>query len=338
MVLPPNQLERFYQGGARIRRLRGGCGTGAGPEDWVGSTTTTLGDNSAGLSRLLDGRLVRAALEADPVFFLGSEHAQRWGADPALLVKLLDAGERLPVHFHPGRAFTREALGLDFGKTEAWIIVAAEVGAVVHLGLKAQVAPSTLSEWVREQDVSAMLAALHEVAVHPGQVLLVPAGTLHAIGAGILMVELQEPTDLSVVLEWKRFGVNDGAEHLRLGWERVLAAADLTPTAPGELVVWTGTGTPPGSVAELLPARARPYFRAQRIVVEGDPVHLDPSFAILIVLEGRLTVCSDRGGPLALRSGEAALVPFGVGSSTVEGYATVIRCLPPAASGGPGRW
>jgi mannose-6-phosphate isomerase len=253
------------------------------------------------------------------------------------LVKLLDAGERLPVHFHPGRDFAREALGLGFGKTEAWIIVAAETDAVVHLGLKAEVAPSMMARWVREQDVPAMLAALHELAVRPGQVLFVPAGTLHAIGAGILMVELQEPTDLSVVLEWKRFGVDDGAEHLHLGWDRVLAA-DLTPAPPAELVVCAGTGAQRGAVADLLPARAHPYFRAQRITVDGAPVHLEPSFAILIVLAGRLTVSSDHAEPLALRRGETALVPFGAGSLTVDGHATMIRCLPPAASAGPGRW
>jgi mannose-6-phosphate isomerase len=337
-VLPPNQLERFYQGGDRIWQLRGGSGTGGGSEDWVGSTTTALGTDSEGLSRLPDGRLVRGVIEADPVAFLGTEHVQRWGANPALLVKLLDAGERLPVHFHPGRDFAREALGLGFGKTEAWIIVAAETDAVVYLGLKAEVAPSTMSRWVREQDVPAMLAALHELAVRPGQVLFVPAGTLHAIGAGILMVELQEPTDLSVVLEWKRFGVDGGAEHLHLGWDRVLAAADLTPTPPAELVVCAGTGAQPGAVADLLPARAHPYFRAQRIIVDGAPVHLEPSFAILIVLEGRPTVTSDRAEPLALRSGETALVPFGAGSLTVDGHATMIRCLPPAAGAGPGRW
>jgi mannose-6-phosphate isomerase len=91
-------------------------------------------------------------------------------------------------------------------------------------------------------------------------------------------------------------------------------------------------------VAELLPARAHPYFRAQRIVVNGAPVHLEPSFAILIVLEGRLTVSSGHAEPLELRGGETALVPFGAGSSTVDGHATMIRCLPPAAGAGCGRW
>lgn len=338
MRLPANQLARFYRGGARIERLRGGPPPASGgPEDWVGSTTTALGTESEGLSRMADGRLLREAIAADPVGFLGPDHVERWGSNPALLVKLLDAGERLPVHFHPGRAFARAELGLEFGKTEAWIIVEADDGAVVHLGLKDSLDRRTLSRWVQQQDVPAMLDALHELPVRAGQTLFVPGGTLHAIGAGILLVELQEPTDLSVLLEWERFGVDDGSEHLGLGWERVLGAADLAPARPDRLLVNDGPGESANGVAELLPESAAPYFRAQRITLHGDPVHLEPSFAILVVLEGWLKLWSDRAEPLELRSGETAVVPFGAGSTTLEGHATLIRCLPPDPDAGAAR-
>jgi mannose-6-phosphate isomerase len=233
--LPANQLQRTYQGGARIAALRDDPAlAGAGPEDWVGSTTTALASERDGLSRLGDGRLLRDAIQGDPVGFLGEAHVRRWGADPALLVKLLDAGQRLPVHFHPGRAFARAHLGLSFGKTEAWIIIAAEPGAVVHLGFAQAVTVATVARWVRGQDVEAMLAAMRELPVAPGDVVLVPAGTVHAIGAGILLCELQEPTDLSVFLEWEQPDAGDGSEHLGLGWPTVLSALDyaVTDTAP----------------------------------------------------------------------------------------------------------
>ena len=339
IVLPPNQLARFYHGGARIHRLRGGSSHAAGgPEDWVGSTTTALGADRDGLSRLPDGRYLRDAIEEDPAGFLGSEHVRRWGSNPALLVKLLDAGERLPVHFHPGRRFARQELGVAFGKTEAWIIVAAEADAVVYLGLKAPVARSTMLRWVREQDVPAMLAAMHELAVQPGAALFVPAGTLHAIGSGILLVELQEPTDMSVLLEWERFGVTDGSEHLGLGWERVLGAAELEPVRAEDLPVQDGQAAPGKTITDLLPSFAAPYFRAQRITAQGDPVHLDPSFSILVVLDGRLKLWSESAHPLDLRGGETALVPHAAGRTTLDGHATVIRCLPPAPETGAGKW
>ena len=68
-----------------------------------------------------------------------------------------------------------------------------------------------------------------------GDGILVPAGTLHAIGGGILLLELQEPTDLSVLVEWKKFGVDDGTEHLELGWETALESLDREPIDPAAL-------------------------------------------------------------------------------------------------------
>jgi mannose-6-phosphate isomerase len=338
MSLGPNQIKRFYRGGARIEALRGIAVSDGGPEDWVGSVTTTSGSDSRGLSRLPDGRLLRDAVHAEPELFLGYEHARRWGADPALLVKLLDTGERLPVHCHPGRAFARDVLGLGYGKTEAWIIVAAERDAVIHLGLKEELHPTTLTRWVREQDTPAMLSALHELPVRAGQVLFVPAGTLHAIGAGVLMVELQEPTDLAVTLEAVRFGIADGTEHLGLGWDRVLAAVDRDPGSLDEFVVDDGEPAAADPVTELLPPASEPYFRAQRIVVDDDPVALEPSFAILIVLDGQLTVVDERAGRLALARGATALVPFGAGETIMTGRGTAIRCLTPPPAAGSGRW
>lgn len=98
MLLPPNPVFRFYKGGDGIDGLRGlapGTGPGA-PEDWVGSTTVSLGNDREGLAALVDGSLLRDAIERDPVGYLGQEHVDRFSANPGLLVKLLDAGSASP--------------------------------------------------------------------------------------------------------------------------------------------------------------------------------------------------------------------------------------------------
>ena len=323
LILPPNQFHRFYKGGARIDELRGvPHGEDGRPEDWVGSTATSWGSDTEGLSRLEDGSVLKAAIEADPEAFLGPEHVAHYGADPGLLVKLLDAGERLPVHSHPGRAFAREHLGLRYGKTESWLILEAEPAAAVHVGLKAPLDLETARRWVEEQDADAMLAALHEVPVKPGDAVLVPAGTLHAIGGGILLLELQEPTDLSVLVEWKRFGVDGGPEHLELGWETALQSIDREPIDPAALT------TP--AAGSMLPEEADPYFRARR-VSGGDT--LDPSFSILLVTEGVGAV-----GDLPVQRGSTVLVPYGAGATALTGDLTAIRCLPPDPNAGEGVW
>ncbi|HKH16580.1 MAG TPA: hypothetical protein VKA57_03565 [Solirubrobacteraceae bacterium] len=335
LLLPPNQFQRFYAGGARIDALRGAPAVADHrPEDWIGSTTTAFGEESDGLSRVADGRLVRDLVREDPEALLGPDHVRRFGADPGLLVKLLDAGERLPVHLHPGREFARARLGSRWGKTEAWVILEAEPGASVHVGLREPIDAATLRRWVDDQDTGGMLAALHERPVRAGSALLVPAGTLHAIGAGILLLELQEPSDLSVLVEWRRFGVDAGAAHLGLGWDDALAAADRAAADASAFAAEPSEG----SVAALLPAAADPYFRAERIRPGAREVESGPSFAVLVVLGGEGALRTERGDELAVRAGATALIPFAAGATTLAGELDAIRCLPPDPSAGEGRW
>ena len=312
-VLPPNRFSRFYAGGARIDALRGDPpGPERTPEDWVGSTATSLGSDTEGLAHLEDGRVLRDLIEADPEGFLGGEHVSRFGANPAVLVKLLDAGQRLPVHFHPGRPFAKQHLGLDFGKTECWLILDAEPGAQVHSGFQQPADLDTVRGWVDRQDPEEMLAALRPIDVSKGDAILVPAGTLHAIGEGILILELQEPTDLSVLLEYAAFGVDDGSQHLHLGWDTALQAADLGPS--------------PYGAADALPEEADAYFRAQRVSA-GD--ELEPSFAVLLVTDGAGTLRTEHGDELPLRRGMTVCVPHGARRTELDGDLQAVRCLPP---------
>jgi mannose-6-phosphate isomerase len=221
--LPANQLPRFFRGGQQIARFRGLPPQAEdAPEDWVGATNTVRGEVELGLSRLDDGRLLRDAIDADPEGFLGPGRSE-----PRLLVKLLDAGERLPVHVHPDREFAREHLASRYGKTEAWVIVQTGDASTVWLGFRDGIDQAALELWVGAQDVPAMLAAMNRVSVTPGDVVYVPAGVPHAIGAGILLVELQEPSDLSILLEWEGFAIDGRRDgHLGLGFPTALRAVD----------------------------------------------------------------------------------------------------------------
>lgn len=344
LALPPNQLHRFYRGGAAIAALRGIALTDDhAPEDWVGATNTSFGSDDEGLARLEDGRLVRDAIQEAPADFLGPEHVERFGPDPALLVKLLDAGERLPVHLHPGRAFAEAHLGSAFGKTEAWAILAAEPDAQVHLGFREPVDPPAIRDWVRAQETEAMLAAMLPVAVAAGDVLLVPAGTPHAIGAGIFMVELQEPTDLSVLLEWERLpGVDEEAATLGLGWERALEAVDREPWGEARLAEVRNAAAAPAperaEVAPLLPASADPYFRGERVRPQGAEVTLEPGFAVLVVLAGEGALATESGDERSLRRGDTLLLPHAAGATWVSGEVELLRCRPPDPAAGTGAW
>ncbi len=334
--LASNQLHRFYRGGLAIARFRGTQGGGDhAPEDWVGSTTTILGEETHGLSTLPDGRLLRDAIAADPVAFLGPAHAERYGGDPALLVKLLHAGERLPVHCHPSREFSRRHLDCPFGKTEAWVVVEVEGDRPeVHLGFRHDVEAATLAGWVERQETDALLGALHALEVAPGDAVLVPAGVPHAIGAGVFLVELQEPTDFSVLLEWESFAVDGRADgHLGIGYDLALACVDRShfdSEALRRLRRRSGDALElrPGAWNVFVPD-ADPYFRAERLLPRPRAA-LEPSFSILVVLAGAGRLQTEHGGELPLTRGDTVLLPYASGASSVDGQVEVIRCLPPA--------
>jgi mannose-6-phosphate isomerase len=316
---------KFYRGGAKIRAFRGDASAGDRvPEDWVGSTTTLFAEDTVGLSMLPDGRMLRDAVTADPVRWLGADHVARYGADTMLLVKLLDAGERLPVHCHPSREFAHAHLQKQHGKAEAWCVLD---GGQVRLGFHREVSREELVGWVATQDTEAMLAAMHLIDVLPGDSVFVPAGLPHALGEGVFVVEVQEPEDMSILLEWKGFqvdGPRDG--NLGLGIDTVLDAVDRRGWQAEEIA---GLVVRAGHRSGTLAAASSAFFRAERLTVT-DRTELDAGFSVIIVLEGtgRLSCPDDE---LQVRAGDTVLVPFAAGDLVLNGRLTLIRCRPPAA-------
>jgi mannose-6-phosphate isomerase len=334
-VVGPNQPPRPYRGGPGIARLRGLPALAQDrPEDFVASTTPILGSDTIGLSVLADGRSLRAHIEADPTGFLGPAHVARYGDDTGLLVKLLNPTQRLFVHFHPDASFAARHLNCRNGKSEGWIItdVAPTDGtetAHVYLGFRDSVDTSTVESWVAGQRVPAMLDAMNRIAVRPGDTFFVPAGIPHAIGAGITAVELQEPTDFSILLEWTGFDIPPQARHLGLGYEVALSALDragFDAARLAELGMVRAAEDP--AVTRIFPADADRFFRAER-VQSRTPTTFEPGYTILIVLDGDGTLTATTG-TVDLHRGTCVLVPFGAGEYRISAAVDVIRCLPPA--------
>ena len=307
-ALRPTRVRRFYRGGALIDRLHGEPEEDAfTPEEWLGSVTNARNPGSTeseeGLSRLADGRLLRDVVEADPIAWLGEAHVERFGTSTGLLVKLLDSAERLPVHAHPDRDFAREVFGSPFGKTEAWAVLDTRDGeAEVWVGLRDPVDPERYLEWIESQDSDRLLGSLNGMRVRKGDAVYVPAGVPHAIGAGVLIAELQEPTDFSILCEWHGFAIEPEDSHLGLGWDTAIDAVDLSAHEPRR-------GMPPEADA---------YFRA-----DGE-IEAAGCFAVLLVLEGE-----GRLDGAAARPGAAFAVPACAESLRVEGELRVLRCLAP---------
>lgn len=324
IVLAPNQPSQAYPGGGRGARFRGlDPQASPEPEDWIASVTARWGQAPSGLTVLEDGRTLKDAIDAEPEAFLGPQHVASFGADPFLLVKLLDSSERLVVHCHPDRDFARQHLGCAHGKTEAWLVLEAEPGAEVYLTFRRDVARDELDDWVARQDVDEMLEALHPVAVRAGSAVLVPAGVPHAIGAGILLVELQEPTDFSVMLEQGRFQGGD----LGLGFDVALGCVDRTAWSRDRLDHLLGPGL--AHHGQVLPEAADPFFRAEHVT--GSSNDRITGFGVLVAADGAGELAGEfPGSPLPLRRGATVLVPYAAGPMDLRGDVEAIWCRPPA--------
>jgi len=336
MLLPCNQFDHFYRGGDRIGALRHGPGGPNRPEEWIGSTTARFGLAPQGFSILPDGRLLIEAVETDPQAWLGPEHVARYGTSTEVLIKLLDLDQRLPVHLHPNREFARTHLGLAHGKTEAWYVIDAPEGAKIGVGFAETMTLDQVSSWVAERDSDALMGALRSRVVRPGDAMLVPSGLPHTVQAGVFVLELQEPTDLSILLEWQGFavdGMKDG--HLDLGFDTALQAVDLSAISESDQdrLVVTREMVQAAGLSSVMPAAADSYFRAHHFAAGEGPVSVDAGFAVVLVLDGT-GVLRTADGSLEVTKGDVVLVPFEAGDYSLHALGGValqgVVCRPPA--------
>lgn len=335
--LNDNRVPLYYKGGERISRFRGVQPT-PGPEDWVGSTCSLpremIPDNFAattGVSHTAVGPLSEVVASATEAW-LGPALAATYEGNPGFLVKLLDAGERLPVHCHPTRSFARKHLASCFGKTEGWIIMEAAAGASVWLGMREEVDRQLFQAWIDQDDTTAMLNAMNELPAGAGDVFYIPAGLPHAIGSGILVTELQEPVTLSISANHHRFGLDEHSATIGLGWPTAIQAFDLQPRDPVQdhLAVRPNLiGDSSGEIWNLFPAEADSYFRARRVLPMGEGVAMDePSFCVVIVNRGYGALHGSHGRT-DLGAGQTYVVPYQVGCLTFTGDLDVTVCMPP---------
>ena len=226
---------RTYHGGKLLDELHGisPARDSHFPEDWIISTVRAINagreDVVEGLNRLADVDMaLKDFISADPDAALGAGHVARMGESLGVLVKLIDAAERLGVQCHPDKAKAREFFDSPFGKTECWHIVGGrEIGGekpCVYMGFKPGVTEAAWREVFDRQDIPAMLGMLHRIEVKPGDTFFIEGGMPHAIGAGCLLVEIQEPTDYTFRTEKvtpQGFAISDKACHYGIGFDNM---------------------------------------------------------------------------------------------------------------------
>lgn len=213
-----------------------------------------------------------------------------------LLIKLLDCAAWLSLQVHPNDA---QALALEGpgqnGKTEAWHILQAEPGAQIIAGVKPGVSAQALAAAVRDGSI---LEQVQFLEVHPGDTVFMPAGTIHALGPGLLVYEVQQVSDITYrVFDWNRPQTAGRALHI----EKSLAVADLA-------AVSRVTRAQAGLSRQALVAC--PYFTLELLDCEGRMTLATggETFHALTVIEGVISVRT-AGGACTLKTFQSALIP-----------------------------
>ena len=241
-----------------------------------------------------------------------------------VLVKFIDAKKDLSVQVHPDDEYACEHEG-DNGKTEMWYVIDAEEGASLIYGFKHSVTAEILRKAV---ETGTLEKYLQKVKVHKGDVYYVPAGTVHGIGAGILIAEIQESSNITYrVYDYERVDKNGRKRELHFDKAVQVMNMGVAPDVKqkSRLVKYY-----PGCSRELI-CRCK-YFESERIqVTKGFSFSvLKKSFQVLMCLEGcgQVETMDSEQKPMRFDKGETLFLPAGLGRCLVIGNAKVlkIRC------------
>ncbi len=293
-------------------------------EVWVCSDREERGSTVAGGP--FDGRTLRGLMLSEREALLGDARPNTNGGFP-LLVKLLEAAEDLSIQVHPDAA-AAERLRSE-SKEECWYILHAERRAEVYLGLADGVDARTFATSAASPDVVDLLAR-HRVTA--GDFVHVPAGTVHGIGAGVTLVEVQESSDTTYRLyDWGRVGLDGKPRETHL--DEALASIDYDqhPAGPVRAEFRALEG------ADHVDRRAllvdAPAFRVELLELHrGGPVGAERLPSVLVVLSGSGTLTTAATeAPLRLRAGECWLLPADAADARIGGASgelTVLRAVP----------
>jgi mannose-6-phosphate isomerase len=350
--LSPTRSWRTYLGGKLLDELHGieDPKDSRYPEEWMMSIISTNRNvdrqhlQDEGLSKLdLPDRdiALKELVEQNPVDFLGEKHVERFGTQTGVLVKLIDTAERLIIQSHPDRKQAQELFHSMYGKTECWHFVGGrEIDGeppYVYMGFKPGVTREQWKALFDAQDIPGMLDCLHKYYVQPGDTILIEAGIPHAIGAGCLLVEIQEPSDYTIRLEKTSpsgLQIDDFLIHQGLGFEKMFDIFKYdTFTREETLSNWQ---VPPVIIKEsegnkeieLIGYKRTPYFRMTQVEVQTETeVQGDGVFSGLYILSGDAAILTG-DERLCVKKGDQLFIPAKVSSfSIVNNGDEVVKAL-----------
>lgn len=330
-----NRVRRNYSGGKELDKLQNisPATDSDRPEEWIASLVEATNEgltqiDDEGISTTVVGRIFKEMIEENPIKMLGEMHYQQYGTSLAFLMKLLDSSMRLHTQVHPTREFAKKKLNSDWGKFETYYVLKIRDKEEGYIRLGFQDVP-TKEEWkaiVEEQDIEKMDQCFEKVPIRQGDVVYIPGGVPHAIGEGVLLVEIMEPSDLVVRCEFEREGIvlPQESRFMGRGLDFCLDIFDYTEYSVKEIqnkfflekkLVLEADGS---TIYKLIPASISRTFEVYSYRITSESYFdLDERFMVGLNLKGTVKLISGDDS-FIVQKGESFFIPSHIESITIE--------------------
>ena len=280
-------------------------------ESW--EISTVPGDVSVVNNGVLKGKNINEIIELYPDDILGKSVVARFGRQFPLLFKFIDAKEDLSIQLHPNDELARERHN-SFGKTEMWYVMQADESSRLVVGFKKD---SNKEEYLQELNNKNLIGLLNEYPVAKGDVFFLETGTIHAIGAGVVVAEIQQTSDVTYrIYDWDRVDAN--GEGRELHTELALDAINYN-TTPSK-VDYQEVANQSTAIVDC------PYFVTNIIALQDRFIwkKTKDAFTVFMCTNGQFEMIVN-GEILRYRMGDTVLIPACIENLTVKGKATLLE-------------
>lgn len=312
LIFEPILKDRIW-GGTKLETYLGknNLPTATTGESW--ELSAVPGDISIVREGIYTDKPLSQLLEEFPAEILGNKIYQQFGTQFPLLFKFLDAREDLSIQLHPNDELAKKRHN-SFGKTEMWYVMQADEDARIIVGFKKKSSPEEYLEHLKNKN---LIEILNEVKVKKGDVFFLETGTIHAIGAGIVIAEIQQTSDITYrIYDWDRVDAEGKSRELHI--EQALEAMNYNTTDTQKQYT-----TVPNTGNTMVDC---PYFTTNYFPLMGKTsVKKDgSSFTVYICTEGNYEFKA-KDKSYAFKKGDTILVPAALKDFDLEGSATLLE-------------
>ncbi len=286
------------------------------PDDRTGESwelSAVEGDVSVVSNGPLEGTPLSQLIAQFPEALLGKDVYEKFGDQFPLLFKFIDAREDLSIQVHPNDKLAKERHN-SFGKTEMWYVMDADAGSRIIVGFKPG---ATSKKYLEALQAGTLPALLEQKQAKAGDVFFLETGTVHAIGGGILLAEIQQTSDITYrIYDWDRVDQNGKGRELHV--EQALEAMNYGPVDAVRSYDKT-----PNTANSMVSC---PYFTTRFIPLDGQyrPDVPQGSFIVYMCVEGQFSISANEVDYLFTK-GDTVLVPAGCNDGLLTGNATLLQ-------------